>query len=79
MSSWILYPYDQDREMLTLDTDIPLNVAKLVKGKRGIKYDVLFFTLVLARSKMNLIFSPFNEICNSIDNKYSAYVLFYQY
>jgi hypothetical protein len=42
MSSWILDPYDQDRKMLTLDTDIPLNVAKLVKGKRGRKYDVPF-------------------------------------
>jgi hypothetical protein len=31
MSSWILYPYDQDRKVLTLNTDIPLNVAKLVK------------------------------------------------
>ena len=32
MSSWILDPYDQDRKMLTLNTDIPLNVAKLLKG-----------------------------------------------
>jgi hypothetical protein len=30
------------QKMLTLDTDIPLNVAKLVKGKRGRKYDVPF-------------------------------------
>jgi hypothetical protein len=28
--------------MLTLDTNIPLNVVKLVKGKRGRKYDVPF-------------------------------------
>jgi hypothetical protein len=42
MSSWILDPYDQDKKMLTLNTDIPLNVAKLVKGKRGRKHDVPF-------------------------------------
>jgi hypothetical protein len=42
MSSWILYPYDQDRKMITLNTGIPLNVAKLVKGKRGRKHDVPF-------------------------------------
>jgi hypothetical protein len=28
--------------MLTLDTNIPLNVVKLVKGKRGRNYDVPF-------------------------------------
>jgi hypothetical protein len=38
----ILYPYYQDRNMLTLNTNIPLNVVKLVKGKSGIKYDVPF-------------------------------------
>jgi hypothetical protein len=31
MSSWILDPYDQDRKVLTLNIDIPLNEAKLVK------------------------------------------------
>jgi hypothetical protein len=30
MTSWILDPYDQDRKVLTLNTDIPLNIAKLV-------------------------------------------------
>jgi hypothetical protein len=33
MSSWILDPYDQDKKMITLNIDISLNVAKLVKGK----------------------------------------------
>jgi hypothetical protein len=42
MSSWILDPYYQEKKMLTLNTDIPLNVAKLVKGKRGRKHDVPF-------------------------------------
>jgi hypothetical protein len=42
MSSWILDPYDQDRKMLTLNTGIPLNVAKLFKVKRGRKRDVPF-------------------------------------
>jgi hypothetical protein len=43
MSSWILEPYDQDRKMLTLNTDIPLNIATPVKGKRGRKHVVPFF------------------------------------
>jgi hypothetical protein len=34
-------PYYQDRKM-QMDTNIPLNVVKLVKGKRQRKYDVPF-------------------------------------
>jgi hypothetical protein len=30
-SSWILDPYNQDKKVLMLDTDIPSNKAKLVK------------------------------------------------
>jgi hypothetical protein len=33
MSSWILDPYDQDKKVLTLNTDIPLNIDKLVNRK----------------------------------------------
>jgi hypothetical protein len=42
MSSCILDPYDQDKKMITLNADIALNVDKLVKGKKGRKYDVPF-------------------------------------
>jgi len=31
ISSWILDPYDQDRKVLSLNTNIPLNEVKLVK------------------------------------------------
>jgi len=58
--------------MLTLNTDIPLNVAKLVKGKEEESMMYLFLKYVLARSRMNLIFNPFNEFFNSIENKYNT-------
>ena len=79
MSSWILDLYDQDIKMLTLKTDISLNVAKLVKGKEEESMTSTFFIeFVLAQSRLNLIFKPFNEFYNSIDSKDKAYFIFYQ-
>jgi hypothetical protein len=77
VSSWILDSYDQDRKMITLNTDIPLNIAKLVKGKEEENMST-FLEFVLAQSRLNLIFKPFNELCSSIDNKDKSYFLFYQ-
>jgi hypothetical protein len=31
ISSWMLDPYDQDKKVLTLGTDIPLEEVKLIK------------------------------------------------
>ena len=41
-SSWILDPYHQYRKM-QMDTKIPLNIVKLIKRKRGRRYDAPFF------------------------------------
>jgi hypothetical protein len=47
-----LDPYNQDRKVLTLVTDIPLNLAKLIYRKRKKMY--LFTMFVLAQFQVEL-------------------------
>jgi hypothetical protein len=77
ISSWILDPYNQDRKVLMLDTDIPFNEAKLFKEERRKKGKYLFTDVCPCSIQVDLDLQVLQKVLQYNDNNNKTYFLFY--